>query len=572
MKLFLTLIMLMSMSLELNAQTVAAVYKQVSNGNPISPCVFCADPTALEYNGRLYVYGSNDSQQFIVNGKKGGNDYSAIRSIVVFSTDDLVNWTFHGTIDTKKLCSGWAPNAWYKGYDVSWAPSVTWRTKEDGTDEFFLYFCNNVHGIGVLKANSPIGPWMSPNKQLMIHYDTKGANAMGTNANFDPGVTIDDNGVGWIAFGGLGPGVIQPGAARIVKLKPSMTEVDGSAAQIPAPYHFEANELNFIGGKYVYTYCTNWASNDPEWKTYKAEKGISAARPDWCTMSYMVSDNPLDPDSWVFKGAYGPGSTSNNNHSHLQKFQGKYYHIYHGAPLMLSMRNAGILTKDDEFYRSICIDEATVDEATQSISKVTLTTKGPAPLKPLNPFELQQAETMASCGGVNYENFKNVSNNTSISSLGNDASRNMMIKMAPGSWTAMRNIDFGETGAKSFVFRAKGSGKLEIRLGRTAQAIATIEFSSTALEDHILEIEPETLKGTKSYLFFVFTQAENVWFDSWQFFETAPSGITAVPEATTEPSARYDLNGRRLSNASSKGLVIEQYQDANGTTRTRKRF
>ncbi len=66
----------------------------------------------------------------------------------------------------------------------------------------------------------------------MIHYDTPGANAAGTNANFDPGVTIDDNGVGWISFGGLGPSTIMPDAARIVKLKPSMTEVDGPAVKI----------------------------------------------------------------------------------------------------------------------------------------------------------------------------------------------------------------------------------------------------------------------------------------------------------------------------------------------------
>ena len=239
--------------IQLNAQTVAADYKGTSNSNPISANIFCADPTALEYNGRLYVYGSNDHQQFIKNGKKGENSYGEIKSIVVFSTDDMVNWTFHGTIDTKKLCSSWVTNPWYRGYGVSWAPSVTWRTTEDGTDEFFLYFCNSSHGVGVLTAESPIGPWKSPLKQLMIHYDTPGANAIGTNANFDPGVVIDDNGVGWISFGGLGPSTIMPNAARIAKLKPSMTEVDGAAVVIPAPYHFEANELNVIDGKYVYT-------------------------------------------------------------------------------------------------------------------------------------------------------------------------------------------------------------------------------------------------------------------------------------------------------------------------------
>ena len=55
-KLFLTAV-LMAACIEMNAQTAAPDYKGTSNNNPISACVFCADPTALEYKGRLYVYG-----------------------------------------------------------------------------------------------------------------------------------------------------------------------------------------------------------------------------------------------------------------------------------------------------------------------------------------------------------------------------------------------------------------------------------------------------------------------------------------------------------------------------------
>lgn len=63
------------------------VYKNESNANPISPNIFCADPTAVEYNGRLYVYGTNDQQQSEEGTK---NDYAHIKSLVVFSTDDMV--------------------------------------------------------------------------------------------------------------------------------------------------------------------------------------------------------------------------------------------------------------------------------------------------------------------------------------------------------------------------------------------------------------------------------------------------------------------------------------------------
>lgn len=563
-----------AMPLTAEAQTTAPDYKGSGNNNPISANVFCADPTALEYNGRLYVYGSNDNQEFVANGKHGENSYNNIKSIVVFSTDDMVNWTFHGTIDTKKLCASWVTSPWWHGFGVSWAPSVTWRTAEDGTDEFFLYFCNSSHGVGVLKANSPIGPWKSPNKELMITYDTPGANAMGTNANFDPGVVIDDNGVGWISFGGLGPGVIQPGAARIVKLKPSMTEVDGSAVKINAPYHFEANELNVIGGKYVYIYCSNWASNDAEWNNYKAEHGISAPRPDWCTMCYMVSDDPTNPDSWVYKGAYGQNSTSNNNHSHLQKFQGEYYHLYHGAPLMKSLQNAGILTSNDQFYRSICVNKATVDEGTQTINKVTPDLKGVSQIKNVNPYEWQQAETMASCGGVEYEDFTNIKKNGRISSLGNDASENMQVKMKAESWINVRSIDYGSTGAGKFTLRAKGTGTMEIRSGNSARTkVATIDFSSTDFEEQTIDLPSGKLIGVKNNLYLVVTAATDFYVDAWQFTEEGSTGINEFESNEPVQRQTYDLSGRRLSDAQQhRGIVIEQYTDKNGVKHSRKRY
>jgi len=575
-KLFLTAA-LMATYIQMNAQTVAPDYKSTSNNNPISANIFCADPTALEYNGRLYVYGSNDHQQFIKNGKKGENSYGDIKSIVVFSTDDMVNWTFHGTIDTKKLCSSWVTNPWYQGFGVSWAPSVTWRTTEDGTEEFFLYFCNSSHGVGVLKASSPVGPWKSPLNKLMIHYDTPGANAIGTNANFDPGVTIDENGVGWISFGGLGPSEIMPNAARIAKLKPSMTELDGAAVTIPAPYHFEANELNAIGGKYVYTYCSNWANrSDAEWNAYKQAHGINVSKPNTCTMCYMVSDNPMDPDSWVYKGVYGPhpGMGTNNNHSHLQKFQGEYYHIYHGAPLMESWRAAGVIEQNCGIFRSICVNKATVYEGTQKINQVTPNLTGVSAIKNMNPYILQEAETMASCGGVDYEDFTNIQKNTRISTLGNDASRNMQVKIKPGSWISVRSVDFGTTGAAKFMLRAKGTGTMDIRTSRGSRPLATIEFSSTEMEDHTIEVLPSKFKGVKNNIFFVVTSAtEDVYVDAWQFIEDGADGIHAPVSGDPVKRQSYDLSGRRQSDSNlHRGIVIEQDTDENGVTHSRKRY
>ena len=316
---------LLTACLQIKAQTLATEYKGTASGNPISGSVFCADPTAIEYDGRLYVYGTNDHQQYIKNGKTGSNGYGNIKSLVVFSTDDMVNWTFHGTIDVGKVCT-WAGQ--------SWAPSAVWREKENSngtkTNEFYIYFANGAGNVGVMRSlKSPLGPFSSPLSQAMIRHGMAGVDPC--NWLFDPGVVIDSTGTGWIAFGGGDPqssgSKLWPGNSRIAKLKSTMTALDGAAVNMPAPYLFEASELNIIGGRFVYTYNTSWGDR-PNWNTYEKRDGQAA--PSACSMCYMVTDTPLDPDSWEYRGEYVPneGSFSNlgadygNNHTHLHKFNG----------------------------------------------------------------------------------------------------------------------------------------------------------------------------------------------------------------------------------------------------------
>lgn len=570
---------LFAASLQANAQSTATDYKG-GNNNPISASVFCADPTALEYNGRLYVYGTNDHQEFIKNGKKGDNSYGSIKSMVVFSTADMVNWTFHGTIDAQKLCATWTGTPWYKGFMNSWAPSVTWRTNPDtGKDEFFLYFANTSHGVGVLTADSPTGPWKSPLKESLINKDTPGA--LQQSANFDPGVVIDDNGTGWLTFGGLDPDKggtnFMPNNTRIIKLQPSMTAIDGEAILIPAPYHFEANELNIIDGKFAFTYCSNWSRDEAEWNAYTSEHHISAPQPNVGTMCYMVSDNPTDPDSWVYRDVYGPHpGTSGNNHSHLHKFKGNYYHIYHSGALLEAMKKADGL--DAGGYRSICVDKAKVNEATQTINKVTLTAEGVEAVGTLNPYEEQQAETMATCAGISYEDFTNIKKNGRINALGNEVSENMQVRMAEDSWIQLRKVDFGDKGAARFTLRAKGEGTIEVRIGRRgAKPSATIAISSDEMSDYTVDVDAAKFIGQKS-IFFMATSGTEVWLDAWQFAEDQPDAIHGIVNRPSEADKSvnrksYDLQGRQLSGSRQhRGIVIEQYTDENGLTHTRKRL
>lgn len=558
-----------------DAQTTAVDFKGSGNNNPVSACVFCADPTAIEYNGRLYVYGSNDHQSFMKRGKKEAIDYGDIKSLVVFSTGDMVNWTFHGTIDVARLCSNWTGNPWYKGFMNSWAPSVVWRTTEEGKDEFFLYFANTSHGVGVLKADSPVGPWSSPLRESMINRDTPGV--LPCNWIFDPGVVVDDNGTGWISFGGgdpnnLGTNLL-PNNARFAKLKPSMTALDGPAVSLPAPYHFEASELNILDGKFVYTYCSSWAERtDADWNTYQNK--YSTGKPDKCTMCYMVSDNPTDPASWMYKGVYGPHpGTSSNNHSHLQKFQGNYYHIYHSGALLEGMRSAKAIDSNASGYRSICVNKAQVNEATQTINPVSLNLTGVDAVCYMNPYLLQQAETMATCAGISYEDFTNIKPNSAVSTLGNDASENLQVQMSEGSWIQLRKADFGANGAAKFMLRAKGEGVVEIRLGRkAAKASASVNVSSADMTDYSVDVDANIFNGQKTFFLFV-SSGTDVCLDAWQFSEGQADAIQTVKSSESVRSQQYDLSGRRLSGSHQhRGIVIEQYTGANGVRHSLKRF
>ena len=280
----------------------------------------------------------------------------------------------------------------------------------------------------------------------------------------------------------------------------------------------------------------------------------------------------MDPDSWEFKGYYGPG-VGGNNHSHLQKFQGKYYHIYHnhGDILLNAMKKAGAVDASAGDYRSICVNQADVNEQTATVNPVTLNTEGVTQIKNLNPYEWQQAETMASCGGVEYEDFTNIKKNTKISQLGNDASQNMQVNMKAGSWINVRKVDFGTNGAAKFTLRGKGTAKIELRTARAGRPLTTVEFSSTEMGDQTFEVDAAKFKGVKSNILIAVTEATDFYVDAWQFIAYDPTGIEEVVSSQKVKQQRYDLSGRKLSDANNhRGIVIEQYTDENGVKRSRK--
>lgn len=523
-------------------QTANKAFKSNTEGNPILPYNLCADPTAVGYDGRLYVYGTNDQQELETTGNKSQNTYGKITQLVCMSTADMVNWTFHGIIDVKKL-SPWI--------STSWAPSIVSREEADGKTHFYLYYTNTASGIGVLTSTSPTGPWKDPLGKALIYWATPGR---GEQSNIiDPGVLIDDNGTAWLTFGGGDPNKngsnLIPGNARIVKLGKDMISLSGAIKEIPAPFHFEANELNYINGKYVFSYSAGWNCNANDWSNYSGRG--SYACPGNCSILSMTTDDPIN-GTWKYSGEIlkNPGAFGypwGNNHSHLQKFGNDYYMLYHTQYLESHYGISG-------GYRSMAVNIASVSTSTGAVT-ASMSNAGTTQITANRPHanQLTEAEMMANCAGIKVK--KTATGDCVVTDI--DA----------GDWTMVRGMYFPEV-ARSVTARIKGKGKLKIYLSQAGGTpYVEKDFDNDTMNEITFDLQKDIAADKAYNIFFLFDADDSskpVEFDRYKFNTLTTSEIESQINAVENPKATpftaniiYDVNGRNLKEAPLNGLYIE---------------
>ncbi len=471
------------------SKTLQNTYKSKTATNPISSEIFFADPTAVEYEGRLYVYGTYDTAQFEANGGKGDNSYGAIGSLACYSTADMVNWQYEGEIKVTEIAT-WA--------DCSWAPSIVSRVEEDGKTHFYLYFCNSAAGVGVLHSTSPTGPWNDPKGSPIVSYWDPSVQADPIVWCFDPGVVIDGNGDAWLAFGGGGGGEnghsnIYTGNSRIVKLKDDMYTMDGTPMVVDVPYHFEANELNYVNGTYIWSYCTNWSERN-EWPS-----DLKGNAPEMCTMAYMTTKTPDDPDSWVYQGEYLKNPTAygypfSNNHTHIHKFGSKWYVLYQNVALLNNMKLDGA-----SGYRSVGINTIDMDEQTGILSNGRMSDAGVKQIKYVNPFDVNEAECYKLSAGIAHKKYNN----------------GMTLKITEnGSYIMVNGVNFKD-GAEAFAAIVKGKGIVEVRVdSASSEAIGTLQFDTDGKFKAIYCDLVEKLEEAHS-IYLVFNGDFEI--DKWEF-------------------------------------------------------
>ena len=97
--------------------------------NPVIAKMDLADPTVIRFEGRYYLYPTDEA------GGALGFD--------VYLSDDLVHW-----VQGPRVFSHHGPNVW--------APEVY---HDPHTRQFYLYYSSNMH-IGVAVADHPLGPFV----------------------------------------------------------------------------------------------------------------------------------------------------------------------------------------------------------------------------------------------------------------------------------------------------------------------------------------------------------------------------------------------------------------------------
>ena len=429
---------------------------------------FIADPTAIDnsdVDGKLYVYGTTEGFSYAPNDGYTTNDGTTYNkgdmlpnaysnhSLTILSTTDMVNWTDEGFMDTRNLTnlpsdSGNKVKSGYTGGNT-WAPSgLKIDGDGDGKDEFYLFYTNG-GSVGYVMADSPMGPWRDPlNKELC---GKSLPNCDDCSTCFDPAVLADDKGNAYVYFGGL-----SRSSGRAVKIKfeegTGEVQLDGDPVKLPTHAFFEDSEINQFNGKYYYSYCSDFSSqeltrqasicayvsSDPlnicfdptaresgkELEAYTDEDGV------YHHFLGTILDNP----STIYGQSY-------NNHHHMQSFKGKNYIFYHSTVLNNSIH------RDSKSYRNLHVDEIDVNKDTDEIS-ITPSYEGASQIENFNPY-------------VDYDGNKKVINATTTSYSAGVCSRRsdsrvkdglspmVLDEIDTGDWTKIQGVDF-EDGAKTF--------------------------------------------------------------------------------------------------------------------------
>ena len=439
---------------------------------PLFQTKFTADPSPLVVGDTLFLYTSHDaSPEEIPDLNEKNSAGFFMYDWLLWSTTDMVNWTCHGAVASLK--------------------DFTWRSRDNGAwaiqtvernGKYYLYAPLHGHGIGVLVADSPYGPFKDPLGEPLVwqreHWN-----------DIDPTVYTDADGQAYMYWGNP--------HTYWAKLNDDMISLKSGITQLPHIEHYQEGPWFYKRDNHYYLAYASTCC--PE------------------ALGYAMSDSPTGP--WEAKGyIMRPTPRDRGNHPGICDFKGHTFCFGQNYDLM------HIDIQEHHERRSVSGMEITYN-ADGTIQEVPYFLDQ-QPIKQLqwfNPYQRVEAETMA--WGYGLKTAKMGMENTGIvkdmpESMGK---RNMYVyDVDAGEYIRMRGVDFGQNVSKSFMITAaaKGSGVLTLHLDAVdGPVIGTVNIKSTGSVEKYRQFTAKVTKVQGVHdLYLSFDKAEGeLRLDWWQF-------------------------------------------------------
>ena len=358
--------------------------------NPIITTAYTPDPAPFAHGDKLYMFTGHDEDDAT---------YFKMRDWMLYSTEDMVNWTYLGT-PVSTATFDWA----FQG-DRAWASQAVER---DG--KWYWYVClteaaTNADALAVAVADHPQGPYK----------DAIGG-PLATGWSFiDPTVFIDNDGSAYLFWGNKGCWYGKLGK-DMVSFENGYWEVPGF--HDPACFGPESMKMNWAKGReeMMVGYEEGpWVSRrgDIYYMTYPAG-GVPEH------MAYSTAHSIDGP--WTYRGRImDEAENAFTIHGGEVEFKGRNYMFYHN----------GALPDGGGFHRSACVEEF-VYNGDGTIPFIPFTKHGPRPVGPLNPYKRVEAETMAWSWGVKTDRLAGFDH--------------YVTQIHNGDWLRIREVDFGQDG------------------------------------------------------------------------------------------------------------------------------
>ena len=440
---------------------------------PFAQTKFTADPSPLVVGDTLFLFTSHDaSPENIPDLNEKNSAGFFMYDWLLWSTTDMVNWTEHGAVASLKDFS------WRSRDNGAWAIQTVERN-----GKYYLYAPLHGHGIGVLVADSPYGPYKDPLGKPLVwqreHWN-----------DIDPTVFTDTDGQAYLYWGNP--------HTYWAKLNDDMISLKSGITQLPHIEHYQEGP---------------WL--------YKRDNHYYLAYASTCcpeALGYAMSDSPEGP--WEAKGyIMRPTPRDRGNHPGICDFKGHTYVFGQNYDLM------HIDIQQHHERRTVTFTEMEYN-ADGTIKEVPywLDQEPVKQLKWLNPYQRVEAETMA--WGYGLKSAKMGIENTGVVKempLSTGKKNMYIFDINDDEYIRLRGVDFLQ-GAKQFAITAAATGSCRITLRLDApdgSVIGTLNVKPTGSVEKYRQLKTKVTnaKGVHD-LYICFDQAKgDVRLDWWQFLK-----------------------------------------------------